>query len=196
MTNSAGQETALATRWWILATIGIAQLMVVLDTSIVNIALPSAQVDLGFSDSARQWVVTAYALAFAALLLLGGRLSDLFGRKQAFLVGVVGFAVASALGGAAGSFEMLVIARTLQGVFAALLAPAALSLLNTTFTDPRERMKAFGAFRRDRGVGNRGGLAGRRCAHAGSRLAGHDVRQRRLFGDRVHRWGFVAEQSA
>lgn len=146
MSNSAEPGTAPAARWWVLATIGIAQLMVVLDTSVVNIALPSAQVDLGFSDSSRQWVVTAYALAFAALLLLGGRLADLFGRKPAFLVGVVGFAVASALGGAAGSFGMLVTARTLQGVFAALLAPAALSLLNTTFTDPRERTKAFGLF--------------------------------------------------
>ncbi|WP_290051944.1 MFS transporter [Amycolatopsis solani] len=146
MSNSTEPGTVPATRWWVLATIGIAQLMVVLDTSIVNIALPSAQADLGFSDSARQWVVTAYALAFAALLLLGGRLSDLFGRKRAFLVGIVGFAAASALGGAAGSFGILVTARTLQGAFAALLAPAALSLLNTTFTDPHERTKAFGVF--------------------------------------------------
>ncbi|MYW14474.1 MFS transporter, partial [Streptomyces sp. SID2955] len=129
-------------RWWILAVVAIAQLMVVLDATIVNIALPSAQTDLGFSDGNRQWIVTAYALAFASLLLLGGRIADLFGRKPAFLVGVVGFAAASALGGAANGFTMLVAARALQGAFGALLAPAALSLLNTTFTDARERARA------------------------------------------------------
>ncbi|MGD9990692.1 MFS transporter [Pseudonocardia sp.] len=130
----------------ILALLGLAQLVVVLDTTIVNIALPSAQADLGFSDGSRQWIITAYALAFAALLLLGGRLADLFGRKPAFLVGAGGFALASALGGIAPSFELLVTARALQGVFAALLAPAVLSLLNTTFTGPKERAKAFGIF--------------------------------------------------
>ena len=133
-------------RWWILAIIAIAQLMVVLDATIVNIALPSAQADLGFSDANRQWIVTAYALAFASLLLLGGRTADLFGRKPAFLVGVVGFAAASALGGAATGFGMLVTARALQGAFGALLAPAALSLLNTTFTDARERARAFSVY--------------------------------------------------
>lgn len=133
-------------RWWILAVIGLAQLMVVLDATIVNIALPSAQQDLGFSDGDRQWIVTAYALAFGSLLLLGGRIADLFGRKLTFLVGLVGFAGASAIGGAAGSFEMLVAARAGQGLFGALLAPAALSLLTTTFTDPKERGKAFGVY--------------------------------------------------
>ncbi|MFF3863137.1 MFS transporter [Streptomyces sp. NPDC002209] len=133
-------------RWWILAVIGIAQLMVVLDATIVNIALPSAQADLGFSDDQRQWVVTAYALTFGSLLLLGGRLADLFGRRRAFLIGQVGFAAASALGGAAATFGVLVTARALQGVFAALLAPAALSLLTTTFSAPAERAKAFGVF--------------------------------------------------
>ncbi|MGW0324724.1 MFS transporter [Nocardia sp. NPDC003183] len=133
-------------RWWILVIIGIAQLMIVLDTTIVNIALPSAQADLGFSDGDRQWIITAYALAFASLLLLGGRLADLFGRKPAFLIGAVGFATASAVGGMATSFDMLVAARTFQGVSAALLAPAALSLLNTTFTEAGERAKAFGIF--------------------------------------------------
>ena len=122
----------------VLAVLGLAQLMVVLDTTIVNIALPSAQADLGFSDGSRQWIVTAYALAFAALLLLGGRLADLFGRKPAFLIGAAGFAAASALGGLAPSFTVLVTARALQGVFAALLAPAILSLLNTTFTEPQD----------------------------------------------------------
>lgn len=130
----------------VLAVLGLAQLMVVLDTTIVNIALPSAQAELGFSDGSRQWIVTAYALAFAALLLLGGRLADLFGRKPAFLIGAAGFAAASALGGLAPSFTVLVTARALQGVFAALLAPAILSLLNTTFTEPQERAKAFGIF--------------------------------------------------
>ena len=133
-------------RWLGLAVLGIAQLMVVLDATIVNIALPTAQRDLAFDDAQRQWVVTAYSLAFGSLLLLGGRLSDLVGRRRAFMVGLVGFALASALGGAAQTFEWLVVARALQGVFAALLAPAALSLLTTTFTDPAERGKAFGIF--------------------------------------------------
>jgi EmrB/QacA subfamily drug resistance transporter len=133
-------------RWWILAVIGVAQLMVILDNSIVNIALPSAQADLGFSDAQRQWVVTAYALAFGSLLLLGGRLSDLFGRKAAFVVGLIGFAVASVLGGRAPGFGLLVGARALQGAFGAVLAPAALSLLTTTFPAGRDRARAFGVF--------------------------------------------------
>src|SRR5215211_3667570 len=124
-----------ARRWLILGVLGIAQLMVILDATIVNIALPSAQEALGFSDGARQWIVTAYALAFGSLLLLGGRLGDVFGRKRTFVTGLLGFAVASAVGGAAQSFEVLVAARALQGAFGALLAPAALSLLSTTFTD-------------------------------------------------------------
>ncbi|WEH30775.1 MFS transporter [Streptomyces sp. AM 3-1-1] len=133
-------------RWLIMVFIAVAQLMVVLDATIVNIALPTAQRDLGFSDADRQWVVTAYSLAFGSLLLLGGRVADLFGRKNAFLIGLVGFALASALGGAAGSFEVLIVARAVQGLFGALLAPAALSLLTTTFTDPAERGRAFGIF--------------------------------------------------
>ncbi|MCZ0985185.1 MFS transporter [Streptomyces diastatochromogenes] len=144
-------------RWWILAIIAVAQLMVVLDATIVNIALPSAQADLGFSDGSRQWIVTAYALAFASLLLLGGRIADLFGRKPAFLVGVVGFAAASALGGAANGFTMLVVARALQAP-SALLAPAALSLLNTTFTDARERARAFSVYGAIAGAGGAVGL--------------------------------------
>lgn len=149
---------ASAKRWWILAIVAVAQLMVVLDATIVNIALPSAQADLGFSDGNRQWIVTAYALAFASLLLLGGRIADLFGRKPAFLIGVIGFAGASALGGAATSFEMLVTARAMQGVFGALLAPAALSLLNTTFTDARERARAFSVYGAIAGAGGAVGL--------------------------------------
>jgi EmrB/QacA subfamily drug resistance transporter len=145
-------------RWLILAVIGIAQLMVVLDVTIVNIALPSAQRDLGFSDDDRQWVITAYALAFGSLLLLGGRIADLFGRKWTFIAGLIGFAGASALGGAAQSFGLLVGARALQGAFGAMLAPAALSLLTTTFTDPAERGKAFGIYAGIAGMGGAIGL--------------------------------------
>jgi EmrB/QacA subfamily drug resistance transporter len=133
-------------RWAILGVIAIAQLMVVLDATIVNIALPSAQHDLGFSDDSRQWIITAYALAFGSLLLLGGRLGDLFGRKWAFIGGLLGFAIASAVGGAASSFSVLVAARAAQGVFGAVLAPSSLALLSTIFTDPGERGKAFGIF--------------------------------------------------
>jgi EmrB/QacA subfamily drug resistance transporter len=133
-------------RWLVLVVLGLAQLMVVLDVTVVNIALPSAQQALDFSDGDRQWVVTAYTLAFGGLLLLAGRIADLVGRKRIFVIGLVGFALASALGGAAQSFGLLVAARALQGVFGALLAPAALSLLTTTFTDPAQRGKAFGIF--------------------------------------------------
>ncbi|HKR98827.1 MAG TPA: MFS transporter [Candidatus Dormibacteraeota bacterium] len=133
-----------ARRWTILAILAIAQLMVVLDATIVNIALPSAQRDLHFANSERQWIVTAYALAFGSLLLLGGRISDLLGRKWTFIGGLAGFATASAVGGAAQSFGMLAASRALQGAFGALLAPAALSLMTTTFIDPGERNKAFG----------------------------------------------------
>ena len=130
-------------RWITLVVVGLAQLMVVLDATVVNIALPSAQADLGFSDGQRQWVITAYSLAFASLLLLGGRLSDLIGRKRTFVIGLIGFAVASALGGAAGSFELLVAARALQGMFGALLAPTALAVLTTTFTVIDTRVYQF-----------------------------------------------------
>ena len=133
-------------RWLILVVVGLAQLMVVLDATIVNIALPSAQHALGFSNDSRQWIITGYALSFGGLLLLGGRLGDIFGRKRIFIVGLIGFAGASAIGGLASSFIVLVAARALQGAFGALLAPAALSLLTTTFTEPGERGKAFGVF--------------------------------------------------
>ncbi|WP_393053335.1 MFS transporter [Streptomyces sp. LN549] len=133
-------------RWRALIFIALAQLMVVLDATIVNIALPSAQQDLGISDGNRQWVITAYALAFGGLLLFGGRIADLWGRKRAFLVGLTGFATASVLGGAAQGEAMMLGARALQGAFGALLAPAALSLLAVTFTEARERAKAFGIY--------------------------------------------------
>ncbi|TDE01297.1 MFS transporter [Jiangella asiatica] len=133
-------------RWRALAFIAVAQLMVVLDATIVNIALPSAQADLGISDANRQWVITAYALAFGGLLLLGGRVADMWGRKNTFLTGLIGFAGASALGGAAANELMMFASRALQGAFGALLAPAALSLLAVMFTDTKERAKAFGIF--------------------------------------------------
>ena len=133
-------------RWLILAVLGLVQLMVVLDATIVNIALPTAQHALGFSDADRQWIVTGYALSFGSLLLLGGRLSDILGRKRALMIGLAGFAVASALGGFSTSFTMLLFARVLQGSFGALLAPAALAMLTTTFTDPRDRGRAFGIY--------------------------------------------------
>ncbi|WP_217238422.1 MFS transporter [Streptomyces sp. AC555_RSS877] len=156
--GAQAEEAGPRHRWWILAVIGLAQLMVVLDATIVNIALPSAQAGLGFSDGNRTWIVTAYSLAFGSLLLLGGRIADLFGRKPAFLVGVGGFAAASAVAGAAVNFEMLVAGRALQGLFGALLAPAALSLLTTTFTNPKERAKAFGVYGAIAGSGAAVGL--------------------------------------
>jgi EmrB/QacA subfamily drug resistance transporter len=133
-------------RWIALGVIAIAQLMVVLDASIVNIALPKAQKALGISDIDRQWVVTAYTLAFGGLLLLGGRIADYVGRKRMFIVGLGGFAGASALGGVAQNSAMLFGARALQGAFAALLAPAALSLITVTFTETRERARAFAVY--------------------------------------------------
>jgi EmrB/QacA subfamily drug resistance transporter len=154
----AAPATTTPHRWWTLATVALAQLMVVLDATVVNIALPAAQADLGFSDGDRQWVITAYSLAFGSLLLLGGRLSDLVGRKRIFIIGLIGFAVASALGGAATSFEMLVGARALQGAFGAVLAPTALAVLTTTFTIPKERARAFGVFGAIAGAGGAIGL--------------------------------------
>ncbi len=133
-------------RWLALPVIALAQLMVVLDATVVNIALPSAQHALHISDADRQWIVTAYTLTFGGLLLLGGRVADYFGRKRAFLVGLIGFALASALGGLATNAGTLFAARGLQGAFGALLAPAALSLLTVTFTEAKERARAFGVF--------------------------------------------------
>ncbi len=143
---SSSSPSAEPNRWAILALLGVAQLMVVLDATIVNIALPSAQRDLGFSTESRQWVVTAYALAFGSLLLVGGKIGDLFGRKWTLITGLLGFAVVSFIGGLAPSFGVLVVARALQGVFGALLAPSALSLLTVTFANSPDRPKAFGIF--------------------------------------------------
>src|SRR5271170_6979832 len=148
--SSSAMEDRLAApddrRWLILVVVAIAQPMVASRTTIMNIALPSAQHALGFPNSDRQWVVTAYALAFGSLLLVGGRIGDMYSRKWVFITGLIGFAIASAIGGAAGSFFILVAARTLQGAFGALLAPSALGTLVSTFRDPRERGRAFGVF--------------------------------------------------
>ncbi len=145
-TSPARPAVPSPNRWAVLSVLGVAQLMVVLDATIVNIALPSAQRALHFSTDSRQWVVTAYALAFGSLLLLGGKLGDLFGRKWTLIGGLTGFAVASAIGGLAQSFGMLVAARALQGGFGALLAPSALGLLTVTFQGSSDRPKAFGIF--------------------------------------------------
>jgi MFS family permease len=157
-TTQATAPAAPSRRWWTLATVALAQLMVVLDATVVNIALPAAQADLGFTDGQRQWIITAYSLAFGSLLLLGGRLSDLWGRKRTFILGLIGFALASAIGGAAPTFEVLVGARALQGAFGALLAPTALAVLTTTFTIPKERARAFGVFGAIAGAGGAIGL--------------------------------------
>src|ERR1700742_349697 len=152
---SDAEQTALGTdsaeelpsrRWWALAIIAIAQLMVVLDGTVVTIALPSAQRALHISNADRQWAITAYTLAFGGLLLLGGRIADYLGRKRMFLAGLLGFAPASALGGAAQNGATLFGARAIQGLFAALLAPAALSLISVTFTEVKERSQAFAVY--------------------------------------------------
>ncbi|WP_117210374.1 MFS transporter [Allorhizocola rhizosphaerae] len=145
-TSAAQTERGPSSRWTGLAVISLAQLMVTLDSTIIAVALPSAQDEVGLTDVSRQWAVTAYALTFGGLLLLGGRIGDHMGRKWSLIIGVAGFAVASALGGAAGTAELLVAARALQGVFAALIAPATLSLISLTFLDPGERARAFGIF--------------------------------------------------
>lgn len=143
---------------WTLTVVALAQLMVVLDATIVNIALPAAQADLGFGDADRQWVVSAYSLAFGSLLLLGGRLNDRLGARTGFVVGLAGFAVASAVGGWADGFGVLIAARAVQGVFGALLAPAALSILSTTFAGTKEHGRAFGVFGAVAGGGGAVGL--------------------------------------
>ena len=145
-------------RWLALAVIAVSQLLIVLDATIVNIALPTAQQALHISDADRQWMITAYTLAFGGLLLLGGRIADFTGRKRAFIIGLLGFAAASALGGLAANAGMLFAARALQGAFGALMAPAALSLLTVTFTQPRERARAFGVYGAIAGGGGAVGL--------------------------------------
>src|SRR5580700_11491654 len=133
-------------RWWSLAVIALAQLMIVLDASVVIVALPSAQHALHISVANRQWVMSSYTLAFGSLLLLGGRIADYLGRRRMFFFGLLGFGAASALGGLAQNAAMLFGARALQGAFAAVMAPAALSLLTVTFTEAHERARAFGVY--------------------------------------------------
>src|SRR5436190_21824550 len=135
-----------AGRWRALGVIAVAQLLTALDATIVNIALPSAQEDLGFGDAQRQWMITAYTLTFAGLLLIGGRIADRLGRRTALLGGLGGFAVASALAGVAPTFQVLVAGRAPQGAFAAVLAPTALSSIAVMFTDQRERGRAFATY--------------------------------------------------
>ncbi len=151
-------EKSGVSRWLALAVIGMSQLLIVLDATIVNIALPTAQTALHISDADRQWMVTAYTLAFGGLLLLGGRIADYTGRKRAFIIGLLGFAFASALGGLAQNAFMLFSARALQGAFGALMAPAALSLLTVTFTEAKERSRAFGVYGAISGAGGAVGL--------------------------------------
>ena len=168
-------------RWAVLALLSVAQLMVVLDATIVTVALPSAQRALHFSNESRQWVVTAYALAFGSLLLVGGKLGDLFGRKWALIAGLVGFSGASAVGGLAHSFDVLVAARALQGVFGALLAPSALSLLTVTFAGTADWTAGVRDLRRGRRRRRGAGAAARGRADAGALVAVVPVRQ---SGDR------------
>src|SRR6202451_1302877 len=159
MSDAASAGSAWDRRaWLILGVIGLAQLMVVLDVTVMNIALPSAQRALHFTTVDRQWVVTAYTLTFGSLLLPGGRLADLLGRKVTFLAGLAGFAGVSAIGGASVNFAMLITARACQGAFAALLVPSALSLLTTTFTEQKDRGKAFGIYGAIAGAGGAVGL--------------------------------------
>ena len=146
MSNKPAVDGLDPTRWRTLLVVAISQLMIVLDSSIMNIAIPSAKVELGISDANQQWVITAYTLAFGSLLLLGGRIADFVGRKKIFIIGLLGFAAASALGGIASTQALLFASRGLQGVFGALLAPAALSIVSVTFTDPKERARAFGVY--------------------------------------------------
>src|SRR3954469_3351852 len=159
LTAPAGSASGVRDRRWIaLAVIGVAQLMIILDASIVNIALPHAQTALHIDDAQRQWVLTSYTLTFGGLLLLGGRVADYIGRKRTFLIGLFGFAAASALGGLAQSAAALFGARAIQGAFAALLAPAVLSLITTTFTEAHERAKAFAVYGAISGTGAAVGL--------------------------------------
>ena len=194
--GAPGQAEPDPRRWLILVVIAVAQLMIVLDLTVMNLALPSAQKALGFSNVDRQWIVTAYSLSFGSLLLFCGRLADLIGRKVMFLTGLTGFAVASAIGGASVNFEMLVTARACQGVFAAMLAPAALSLLTTTFTDPKERGKAFGVYGAIAGAGAAVGLLLGGVLTVVPVLALVPVHQPGLRRDRDHGRRTVAAQAA
>ena len=154
MVRETRRLNASAARWWALGWISVTQLMMVVDGTVMNIAVPSAQHDLGLSDVQRQWVITVYVLAYGSMLLLGGRVSDLIGRRRALLIGLVGFTLASIGGGLAVSAEMLIAARAVQGVFGALVTPSALALLSVTFPDGSDRVRAFGVFGTIMGAGS------------------------------------------
>jgi EmrB/QacA subfamily drug resistance transporter len=154
----APADTADRRRWWALALIVTAQFMVVLDVAIVNVALPSIKTDLGFSQESLQWVITAYSILFGGFLLLGGRLADLLGRRRLFIAGLALFTVSSLLDGFAWSESSLILFRSLQGLGAAMLSPAALSILTTTFTEGRERNLALGVWGAASGSGGAAGV--------------------------------------
>ena len=190
----AGRTGSSRTRGagWILVVIGIAQLMVVLDLTVMNLALPSAQHALHFNNVDRQWIVTAYALSFGSLLLFCGRLADLFGRKVMFITGLAGFAVASAIGGASVNFTMLVTARACQGVFAAMLAPGGAVAADHDLQRLEGAGQGLRDLRHDRGRGRRGRAAAWRRADLVPVLALVPVHQPglRRCGDR--RWRHLA----
>ena len=141
-------------RWWALGWISVTQLMMVVDGTVMNVAVPSAQADLGLSDVQRQWVITVYVLAFGSMLLLGGRVSDVIGRRRALVIGLAGFTAASIAGGLAVSGEMLIAARAIQGLFGALVTPSALALLSVSFPEGPDRARAFGVFGTIMGAGS------------------------------------------
>ncbi len=174
-------------RWLALSVLALAQFLVVLDASIVNIALPVLGRQLGMDTAALAWVITAYVLAFGGLLLLGGRLADRYGHRRVFLIGTAGFVAASALAGLSVSSEMLLAARALQGVSAALLAPAALALLTQLFPDDAERTKALGVWGAVAGIGSAAGVLLGGGAHGGPRLAVGVLRERARRCARAHR---------
>src|SRR6202020_783653 len=143
-TTATPSEGRHVNKWLILVVACLAQFMVVLDITVVNIALPSIQTGLNFSSANLQWVVNGYTLIFGGFLLLGGRAADLLGRKRLFIAGVILFSAASLLNGFAQTSGMLIVGRGLQGLGGALVSPAALSIVTTTFTDGDQRTKALG----------------------------------------------------
>src|ERR687883_887678 len=158
VTEATATERSDRRRWIALAVIVAAQFMVVLDVAIVNVALPSIRTDLHFSQESLQWVITAYSIFFGGVLLLGGRLADLLGRRRLFMAGLALFTVSSLLDGLAWSEGSLIAFRALQGLGAALLSPAALSILTTTFREGRERNLALGIWGAVSGSGAAAGV--------------------------------------
>ena len=158
--------------WVVLVIICLAQFMVILDATIVNVALPHIQIALGFSEASLQWVINAYTLVFAGFLLLGGRAGDLLGRKRLFLIGLVIFTVASFLNGIASTSGMLIGFRALQGLGAALISPAALSIISTTFDEGRSARGRWLSGPRSRSVARRSGSCSAARSRRRSRGAG------------------------